>query len=331
MRNISWAILASCVAMPAFTQTSQTGPAQPLAFSNQSPIVLIYGLPSARGPQVLAQDKQELNFTVDYTSHFIDRDNSVEDLILDGETTRIALNYRRGLGYGWEANIEIPFIDHSGGIADGFLDGFHDFTGFADGGRDNGPRDRQLYRYIRNGETLLNVDDSPAGLGDIRLGAAKDLALSKTIQTSLNAQLKLPTGDAGKLTGSESTDFALWLTAGQANFLFDGFSIVGAAGGLYAGEGEVLENQRVQGVGFGWISLGYAWTENFVTKAQLYVHSQLYDESRLTAVEGIAVQGGAGFTWRFSQATEMDLSIIEDLNAEASPDVTFSLALRQRF
>ena len=66
-------------------------------------------------------------------------------------------------------------------------------------------------------------------------------------------------------------------------------------------------------------------------KAQLYVHSALYDQSRITAVEGAAVQGGAGLTWEFSRTTALDAAIIEDLNPEASSDVSFNLSLRRGF
>ncbi len=322
---------AGITVMVATPARAEAEAAQPLTFFDQSPLALIYGLPTPRGPQVLAENAQELNFSLDYTSQFFSRSRGNESLILDGETTRVAITYRRGLGHGFEANIEVPFIDHSGGFADGFFDGFHDVTGFADGGRDHAPRKRQLYRYIRNGQMLLDVRDSPSGIGDIRFGIAKDLALIDTVQTSVNAQLKLPTGEEDELTGSGSTDLALWLSAARGNFLFDGFSIVGAAGGLYTGEGEVLAAQREQGAGFGWLGLGYAWSEHLVLKVQLYAHSQLYNQSQLKALEGVAVQGGAGFTWLFSQITQMDFSIIEDLNAEASPDVGFNLSVRRGF
>lgn len=305
--------------------------AQPLHFANQSPLAIVYGLPTARGPQVLADKKQELSFTVDFTSHYVSRNKANESLVLDGETTRAAINYRRGFSQGLELRIEVPFIDHSGGFSDGAIDDFHDFTGFSDGGRADGPRDRQLYQYTRNGQTLLQVDDSPSGIGDIRLGVAKVLDLSESLQTSLNAELKLPTGDADKLTGSNSTDLALWLSAGRSDFLFNGFSVVAAAGGLYTGEGDVLADQRQQGVGFGWLTLGYRLFQPLVLKAQLYMHSALYDQSRIDALEGVAVQGGAGLTWAFSKVTALDAAIIEDLNPEASSDVSFNLSLRRGF
>lgn len=305
--------------------------AEPLPFFNQNPLVMVYGLPAAHGPRVVQDGEQQLALAIDYTSHFVNRRNASERLVLDGETTRAALTYRRGFSYGLEVGMELPFITHSGGFADGFIDDFHDLTGFADGGRSHGPRDRQLFRYTRNGQTLLNVDDSPSGLGDIRLSLAKQLTLDGPVQASVSAQVKLPTGDAGKLTGSESTDLALWASAGRPDVLFNGLSVVGAAGALYTGKGEVLAGQRRRVAGFGWLTLGYAWAQRFVTKAQLYVHSPLYRRSNITAVQGVAVQGALGAAWRFATQTHLDFAIIEDLNAEASPDVSFNLALRQGF
>lgn len=330
MRNIVWPwVTLALLATPAVWAAAT--PVEPLPFFNQSPLILIYGLPTAHGPEVVAKDKQQLGLNLDYSSHFVSRSNARESLVLDGETTRLALTYRRGFAHGLEAAIEVPFITHSGGFADGFIDDFHDLTGFSDGGRSRAPHDRQLYRYIRDGKTLLDVDDSPSGLGDIRLSVAKQLPLTGATLASVSAQLKLPTGAAGDLTGSGSTDVAVWATAGRGDVLFNGFSVVGAAGALYAGKGKVLASQRQRAAGFGWLTLGYAWTPRFVTKVQLYVHSPLYQHSDITAVQGVAVQGGAGFAWHFTRATHFDLSIIEDLDAEASPDVTFNLSLRHGF
>lgn len=324
--------LLAAAALCASSQAWATPPpVEPLPFFNQNPLILVYGLPTARGPQILPNGAQRLALNLDFTSHFVNRAGGGEAIILDGETTRLGLTYRRGLAQGLEASIELPFIDHSAGFADSAIDEFHDITGFSDGGRSKGPDKRQLYQYRRDGRTLLQVDDGPSGLGDLRLGLSKALQLEGATSASISAQLELPTGDADELTGSESVDFATWLTLGRADVLFTGFSVVGAAGGLYTSRGEVLPQQRQRAAGFGWLTLGYGWTPRFTLKAQLYVHSALYENSRLEAVDAVAVQGALGFAWHFAQATRMDLSIVEDLNQDASPDVSFNLSLRQGF
>lgn len=331
MRSVSWlsGLLISVLwVLPAFAASP---PAQPLAIFNQSPLQLIFGLPAANGPKLLTNGRQQLDFTVDYSSHFVNKSAPGEALLLDGETTRAALTYRRGLVRGLEVRVEVPFIDHSGGFFDSTLNEFHDITSAGDGGRANAPDDRQLYAYNRNGQPVFRVDDSPSGLGDIRVSLAQTLNLSTTTLTSVHAQLKLPTGDADELTGSEGLDFAAWASAGRNNIAFQGFSVTGAVGGLYTATGDVLPDQRRQGAGFGWLTLGYDWSHRFILKAQAYAHSPLYKNSNLDSLNKVTVQGAAGFEWGFSPVTRLDFSIVEDLSEDASPDVSFNLALRRRF
>ncbi len=144
-------------------------------------------------------------------------------------------------------------------------------------------------------------------------------------------ELKLPTGDADRLTGSGSTDVALWATIGNNQSGLSNWRLAAGAGGLYTGEGDVLADQRVQTVGFGWATVGYALTDDFVVQVQANSHSAFYDGTNLEALDGIAVQGALGFDWQVTERSALAFAIIEDLNTGASPDVSFTLGLRHGF
>ena len=316
---------------PVCAQADDAQAPQPLAFSDQSPTVAIYGLPRADGYTVVEPGAWRGGLRVDFTSHYTEQNSGNESLLFDGETTRAALVFERGLANDWQASIEIPFVDHSGGFADGFIDDFHDLFGFSDGGRSGAPRDRQSFRYERDGRVALDVSDSPSGVGDVRLGLKKRLAGFGDWGMALAGELKLPTGDADRLTGSGAADVSLWGTIGNNQNGLSRWRMLAGVGGLYSGEGDVLEDQRVQEVAFGWATLGYAVLPSVVVKVQGYAHSPFYEDTDIEALDGTAVSGALGIDWQLSERSRMEFSIIEDLNTGVSPDVSFLLGLRHGF
>jgi len=329
--GLSVLVGAAVLTAPAFAQDDDRLAPQPLTFSDQSPTVSIYGLPRADGYTVAQPGAWHAGLRIDYTSHYTEQESGNESLLFDGETTRAALVFRRGFQGRWQASVEIPFVDHSGGFADGFIDDFHDVFGFADGGRSGAPDDRQTFRYQRDGRLALDVSDSPSGVGDVRLGLKKRLPGVGDWGMAVAGELKLPTGDADRLTGSGAADVSLWATIGNNQSGTSRWRMLAGAGGLYSGEGDVLERQRVQEVAFGWATLGYALTPAFVVEVQAYAHSAFYEDTDIEALDGTAVAGALGFDWQLTQQSSLDFAIIEDLNTGASPDVSFMLGLRHAF
>ena len=73
---------------------------------------------------------------------------------------------------------ELPWRRVSGGSLDGFIENWHDFFGLPNGSRNRLPRDELLIEYRMADKTLLLVDESASGIGDIpavdRLPAPRD-------------------------------------------------------------------------------------------------------------------------------------------------------------
>src|SRR5690606_20243831 len=120
-------------------------------------------------------------------------------------THRLEWRGRLGLGYGWEVGLVLPYLQHSGGGLDGFIENWHDVWNLPDGGRPQAPRDVLQYRYSRDGAVLLDVRESQSGLGDVQLQAAYQLWQNDRSVAALAATVKLPTGDAARLTGAGAT------------------------------------------------------------------------------------------------------------------------------
>ena len=67
-------------------------------------------------------------------------------------------------------------------------------SAFPGGGRESAPRNRLHYHYQRDGSTMLNMERSGQGLGDVRLTSGWQFfkgATDKVQHLSLRASLKL--------------------------------------------------------------------------------------------------------------------------------------------
>ncbi len=102
-------------------------------------------------------------------SHYVLDANSREYLNLDGETLRVALELRYGLAQDWDLQLEVPWLDQSGGHLDGLIDDWHDLWGMSDGGRSQVPSDLLDYRYASSSAPGFLLADDSSGLGDVSL------------------------------------------------------------------------------------------------------------------------------------------------------------------
>jgi hypothetical protein len=307
----------------------------PFYATNQSPLVQIYGLPSAGSAIVLPQGRKEFRATLDHASNYVDDANARETILLDGETTRLTLGGRYGLSKDLELGVVIPALVRGGGFLDGFIINYHDLFGFPQGGREQAPRNRLLYRYSRDGVEKLKMDSSGSGLGDISLTAGYQLyhdANQYPRAVALRASVKLPTGDSASLNGSGSTDASIWITANDDYRLPLGHATLYVAGGLMViTKGDVLPDQQRDHVGFGTIGIGWNPLSWIAFKVQMDAHTPFYRDSDLKSLAANAAQLLIGGTLRLSERTTLDIAVSEDIATTTSPDVVFHFNLSTRF
>ena len=245
--------------------------------TNQSPLVQIHSLPSPGRATVLTPGGKEFRAILDHSSHYVNETASGERLLLDGETTRMTVSGRYGLSSKVEVGIDIPYIVHGGGFLDSFLIDYHSLFGFPQGGRDQAPRDRLLYRYEKKGVEKLRIDHSGNGPGDVSLSAGYQLyhdGKEFPRAVALRTTLKVPTGESGALRGSGSTDLSVWVTASDGYSLPLGHGAIFAALGFTAmTEGDVLPEEQRRGLGFGSIGAGWSPLSWIAFKVQLDAHT----------------------------------------------------------
>ena len=330
MRRRVIQLLAACFIFSVpFLSLAQT--VAPFDTFNQSPIIQIHGLPAIGSATVLPADRSQYRLTANIISNYTTKKSGNEEVLFDGETERLTFSYSQGMGESLEWGVRIPLVSHSGGSLDAFIEGWHDVFGLPQGGRDRAPRNRLIYRYTRDGNTLLNLTNASDGIGDVRFNGAwqwSKASKQDEANAALRVSLSLPTGDSDKLMGSGGIDTALWVSADRTKSWF-GYpgSLWGGAGVLLLGEGDVLAGQQGDAALFGSIGGGAKVWSNIFLKLQLDANTALYNKSHLVQVSGDSVQLIMGGDIEIDKNTRVDLAVKEDPTVHASPDVVFHIGL----
>ncbi len=313
-------MVAGCLALPIMAHAQDFLPG-----GNGSALARGFALPSLDQPEVLTGGRHQTRALLDFTSEFVkEGDCAVECLTLDGETARLLLSHRRGLGGGWDFSVELPLLSQSGGFLDSAIEEWHGWFGLPNGGREQAPRDQYLYRYDRSStaQVDLNVTEPYSGFGDFSLGVGRKIGK----RVALRGMVKLPTGDDERLGGGNK-GAALWLAAALP--LPDNFRGFVAAGASFNDRGAVLPDMQNTEVAFGGLGLTtpVPFFERVRLLIQLYAHSRLYKDSDLTALSRMGLPLTLGLQIRSSRKTRFDLGFQEDLSVNASPDFSAYLAL----
>jgi len=306
----------------------------PFHTQNQSPFVAIYGLPAIGQAKVAATSAGTLRLTLDHANNYVNELNAAESLVQDGESTRLTVSGRYGIGHSLELGIDVPFLVIGGGFLDTFIESYHSTFGFPSGGREMAPKNRLLYRYQKNGVTLLNMEQSGQGVGDVSLSAAWQIYRSADSRRNLalRGSLKLPTGDSGTLRGSGSTDLCAWMIGNWGEqFSLGQVTIFGAAGAMGLTKGRVLTDQQRPLVGFGMLGLGFAPADWIALKIQTNAHTSFYSDSDFRELNAASAQLTMGGTLRFTPKTSLDIGVTEDIIVGTSPDVVFHFSLLHTF
>lgn len=304
-------------------------PAEPLHDHDNGPLSGIFGMPdSTEGAAVLAKGNRRWDTTFSTSSHSVLADAPAETLTLDGETRRLSLDYRHGLGGGWEIGMEVPYLWHESGGLDEFIDDWHRWFGLPDGSRDMRPIDELEFFYADAGGTRVAFTGNSHGVGDVRLFGGWQFATDADRSLALRLGVKLPTGDSGELAGSGGTDVSIGFAADYAQLFgipgLDGFYRVSA---IHVGEPDLLADLYKKVVGHLSFGIGYRLNDTVELRVQSVSRTALYesDLENLGEVSSALVFGGH---IDFSESLRLSIAVAEDVKVMSAPDVTFQLSLR---
>ncbi len=321
------AFTAGCLVAGALMASPVT--AQVLNDHDNGPLTAYFGVPdSTEGARLAPAEETRWDALLITSSHSISDNRLGESIILDGETTRLQLSWRRGMSERLEIGVDLPYVWHESGGLDSLVQNWHDLFGFPGGFRGSRPDDKIEFLYEDPQGTVIDFTRNVNGLGDARLLAGWRLSSGETYDLALRASVKLPTGDSSDLLGSGGTDVSLGL-AGDHDALFGvaGFSGFYRLNAVLVGEPDRLSDRHNDALGHASIGLGYRLGDRVELRAQASVRSAAYDSGIevLGDPSGTATFGG---NIRLGRDYVLMLAVSEDIKVRSAPDVTFRLALR---
>jgi hypothetical protein len=292
---------------------------------NQLPFKQIFGLPSLDNSPLTEAGKWRLDFIGNISNTYDFAGGTQEQLANDLETFRGSLIASYGLRENWQLSVALPYVSHDGGFLDDFIYRWHNFFGLPQGGRTKDNSDQLDVSYLSG--VSFELPGPERGVGDLRFAVAHSRAWNNRTLI-FSAEVKLPTGEFDKLTGSGGTDFSAGLT------LHDPYSLekyritlYGGLAGLFLGDmdGELAAIQK-NFVLAGRAGIGWQATRLIQLKLQLDAQTAIYD-SELKQLGDPALQLVMGGSLTFTDNVYLDISVAEDIRTTTAPDVAFQLAL----
>jgi hypothetical protein len=313
-RALSFTLLALSVSVQTVTAEDDTW-RRPLRNRNQFPPALLFIFLEPERATVLEKDERLFGLNFDYSNILVSQQTNGDALFVDAEYLRSDFRFETGLGRGLEVRASIPFYVMYGGFLDGFISGFHQAFGFPNAGRENFPNDEFHYLYRKDGESVLDRNDSAAAFGDLTVQIKKALMVKDRNELAVRGAVKLPTGSRESLTGSGKTDFALGLLLSRVGRRFGGYFNINFA---WLGKPDGLETRN---------HLSFMGAFDWRLKPTLaaliqYQHQARFLRSEIPVLDQSGRQLVLGLRWRRSGRNQFEWRFAEDLSSTA-PDFTF--------
>ena len=309
----------------------------PLRIVNLNPFHIPYGVPASFGTRTLPPGSSELTVALDTASYLSAAASGAERILLDGETYRSSLMLRRGFRSRWEYFLELSAVGHHGGLFDGFIEGWHQFFGLPQGGRDVAPQDRLAVIYGDGAGTRVDIQRDVFSLGDLVLGVGYSLPYWPVQNDGLTVRgtMKIPTGAAGSLAGSGRFSTSLWTeTSGVLPWSATSRRWLYAAtlGLVVAEPPKRLSNVGDPFMAFGRVGVTWRALSRLHLTVQVDVHSSPYRTSNVDVLaDPVVILGFGGFVHVTEKAT-LEIAVTEDDGMQrAAPDIGLHTALRWRF
>ena len=225
--------------------------------------------------------------------------------VVDGETTRFEISYRKNIGYGLELFAALPYVWNGPGILDNFTETWHGWFGLPNGGRELEPQDLFILQTDK-----LDIRQGNKGVGDPYFSLKKSLENS-LLPLALKFSLQLPLSGED-FVGSGTLDVGLALLSDYypASWLYV-YGSLGMTASL--GESRLKEKLSYDSpYSIQW-ALGFALLpfSSFSLFMQVFYQTSPY-KSGYPSFDEASLVHSMGFRWKVFKDMIWQLSIDED-------------------
>jgi hypothetical protein len=297
--------------------------AQMLPVRDQNPLTRGAYLPLPAALDAASDGRYAIGAGVQWSNTVNLGQTAGEQMVVDEETVEADLSLSRGIG-AWQLRATLPVIHRSAGVLDSFIEGWHRFFGLPQGDRPGRPRNVYEISYQRAGLAPLSAPSGTA-LGDLALEAGRPLVADADSRLEGWAGVELPSGSRTRLTGDGALDAAVWL-AGETR-LSQVWTLAGRAGASYVGGDAAAGLPYQRSLGFATLTASWSATERLAAVLQFDYHSAIARRSDINFL-GRAVELTVGGRYRLASGAVFEAGVVEDIEVDHSPDVTFHLGLR---
>ena len=323
---ISSGTLIGLLAAPVFAQEFK---ASGFGMRNHAPFSALIGIPN-RWPDGTGHSAEISWNTSNHA--MLEVTEGGEYLMLDGETQTLSARLQKRFSSRFQLGIDIPWLQHSGGYLDGVIDAWHDLFDLPEGIRPQTPDNALMYVYENDGTQVFQLNERKSGVGDVQLSMSIDLGgIDDTVSSSywsripwnLTFNLKIPTGDADKLTGSGNADIATGVgVRSPGGSRLDWWLNLGV---VWPGDVDIVGLDSSGQIFYYDGAIAWRILTKLDVLLQLAGHSAPY-QSDVTMLGEPAMQLGVGAMWHVSEKYAMRFGFFEDLRAESAPDFGIEIA-----
>lgn len=303
----------------------------PLRAQQRYPLYIMFLTPEPDSPRVIEKGRFMTSLSIDYTSIYVDETSQEWSVLMDMEMTVVDVSLTYGITNRLNLTLALPWISQNDGFLDGPLETYHDFFGFPNYGRENGPVDEFGYHVSVDDDDWFDARSGGLHLGESVVSVKMQLTNAgrrQGLSSSLLAALKIPTGDEDHGFGSGRFD--------QALVLLNQYRISPVI--LYLNPGIVLLSDpethgadiHVNDMMTLLAGIEYKVSETLSLMGQFNLVTSPFQHTGIEQMDQDSLELALGFAVWMSQNMIFEFAFSEDLTRTA-PDFTVHGALRYEF
>jgi len=296
-----------------FADSMTTYPGLPTR--SQNPLLQSYFIPAT---PLTSEHDWSFSQSLYITNTYQKEDLIAETALIDIENTRIDIQATYQAAP-WYFNINVPHISNRSGNLDQTILNWHDFFHLPQGGRDQSINNQIKLLYQKNSISVVDIEQSDSGLGDIQLALGRQL----TSSIQLWIALEIPVADSSLLISNDAVDSAIWISGKLSTFFAS--TAYYSAGVAFPANSGLFKNLIEQQFGFAQLGLQIPFNADVQLQFQTDYHSPIVRDSALKTFDH-SLQ--AQFVLRLPQLFEdntLELFFSEDILPGHAPDITFGL------